>query len=259
MLVTIESIIRIVTAVLTITQKDSTKFHPKDVERLRTNKWWTERYLLVSKSDDEAFKSLVKCLEWRKFNGINEFNDNYFRDVQQPSRLLFNWNKQAYFLILIEIVFVEFADTSGRPVFWATLSLYTKSYLTPKIKQLVVYLFEKADRGTKNEGWAIVLDASSVGYLNLDMDFLNFILEVLTMYYPRGPKYILLLELPYLYYPAANLVFNFLGEDIKSRVKYINKDELTQYIDAKNIPDNLKAQSGGDTVLGFLPNILGWY
>ena len=85
MLVTNDLVLRVLTAFLAIAQKDSNKFSPKDVEMVRTNKWWVQRYILISKTEVEATEGLIKCMEWRNLNGVNEFNDEYFLDVIEPS------------------------------------------------------------------------------------------------------------------------------------------------------------------------------
>ena len=53
-------------------------FHPKDVERVKTNDWPIERYLLVNKSEDTAFAAFIKTMEWRKSYGVNDFTDESF-------------------------------------------------------------------------------------------------------------------------------------------------------------------------------------
>ena len=59
-------------------QQNPNKFHPKDVERVKTNDWPIERFLLVNKSEDSALAALTKTMEWRKSYGVNDFTDESF-------------------------------------------------------------------------------------------------------------------------------------------------------------------------------------
>ena len=63
---------------LSMVKDNSDKFHPDDVERVKTNEWWPERFVLVHKTEDAALKALVKTMEWRNTFGVNEFTDEYF-------------------------------------------------------------------------------------------------------------------------------------------------------------------------------------
>ena len=72
MIVSKELIARIMASFLLIAQKDNNRFHPKDVQMVRTKSWWSERFVLISESEGEALKALVNTMEWRKLNGIND-------------------------------------------------------------------------------------------------------------------------------------------------------------------------------------------
>ena len=57
------------------TQQNPNKYHMKDVERVKTNDWSIERFLLVNKNEETAFAALIKTMEWRKSYGVNDFTD----------------------------------------------------------------------------------------------------------------------------------------------------------------------------------------
>ena len=59
-------------------QQNPDKYHQKDVERVKTNDWPIERFLLVNKSEDTALAALIKTMEWRKSYGVNDFTDESF-------------------------------------------------------------------------------------------------------------------------------------------------------------------------------------
>lgn len=63
---------------LALAQEDSNRFHHADVEKIKSNDWWIERFVLTTKTEDAALKALVKCMEWRKTYGVNDFTEEHF-------------------------------------------------------------------------------------------------------------------------------------------------------------------------------------
>ena len=135
---------------------------------------------------------------------------------------------------------------------WVRFSRYHKSDLTPLLKQFVVYQFEKCDSQTSNEGWAMIADSTGSGLSNIDMDFHNFLTDLIESHYPRGLKYIAVVDLPFILNATMKLIMGFMNEELKSTVKYITKDELTQYLDPCHIPIHLKGSY--DKQIAYMPS-----
>jgi len=218
-----EVIEKIRTSFLALVQENSDKFHPADVERVKENDWWIERFVLVNKSEEAALKALVKTMEWRKTFGVNDFTDDYF-----PQEIY-----------KIGLYHTNFKDKEDRPVMWGRIGMYHKSELTPLIKKFLVYQFEKLDRQTSHQGWATISDSTGSGLSNIDMDFSNFMTDILQTHYPRGPKYMAVVDLPWILNATAKLVMSFMNEELKNSIKFIKKDELPQYIGTEYIPVHL--------------------
>ena len=154
-------------------------------------------------------------------------------------------------MLIIGLYHTNFKDKEGRPIMWGRIGAYHKSDLTPLIKKYLVYIFEKLDRQTSHQGWGTISDSTGSGLSNVDMDFSNFMTEVLQNYYPRGPKYMAIVDLPWILNATAKLVMSFMNEELKNCVKFIKKDELTQYINPEYIPVHLKGSYDKDMV--FIP------
>lgn len=83
MLVTKDVIQTILTAFLAISVKDSRLFHPKDVEMVKDNPWWIERFVLVSNTEDDAYRALVNSMIWRKSFGVHDLTEANFQGISQ--------------------------------------------------------------------------------------------------------------------------------------------------------------------------------
>ena len=145
-----------------------------------------------------------------------------------------------------------YKDKEGRTVVWMRMNRFHKSDLTPMLKQYVVYVFEKCDRETTNQGWAIVADSNGAGLSNVDMDFSNFLTDVLQTHYPRGLKYNACVDLPFILNATSKLILAFMNDELKSTVKFLKKDELTQYLEPSQIPVHLKGSY--DKEIAYMPS-----
>ena len=166
--------------------------------------------------------------------------------------------KQSWILITFTLVPIgvhvvyPHKDKDGRTVLWVRFGRYHKSRLTELIKQYAVYQIEKCDSQTSYEGWAMISDNSTTGLSNVDMDFNNFLTDVLQTHYPRGPKYSAVVDLPFIMNATSKLIMAFMNEELKNIIKYITKDELTQYLESCHIPVHLKGSY--DKEIEYMPS-----
>ena len=113
-------------------------------------------------------------------------------------------------------------------------------------------MFEKLDRETRDQGWAIISDATGAGLSNVELDFLLLITVILQNHYPRGPKYNAFVDLPFILNPMVGRVVSFMNEELKNATKIIKNSELTEYIDKEYIPVHLKGTFDKEVV--FIPD-----
>ena len=143
-------------------------------------------------------------------------------------------------IIITGLYNINFNDKEDRQLVWARIGRYHKSELTPLIKKYLVYWFEKLDRQNSHQGWASIIDSTGAGLSTIDIDFCFFTVEVLQNYYPRGLKYICVVDLPWILNATAKLVLSFMNEELRNCVKFIKSEELPQYVNSEQIPVHLK-------------------
>ncbi|XP_054153377.1 motile sperm domain-containing protein 2-like [Oppia nitens] len=201
-------------------------YHPKDMDRIRQKDWPIERFVLTTKSEDQALAGLVKAMKWRKSYGVNDFRDDQFPEEMYRMAEYSQFGR----------------DREGRRILWTQMSHHHRcADWNQLLKQFIVYQYELLDRDQDREGgWAVVGDPTGAGLGNVEMDFNNFTVDVLQSYYPKGPKYMLVVDLPWVLTATAKLIMAFMNEHLRQTVKFIKRDELDAYVSPEYIPVHMK-------------------
>ncbi|XP_054160051.1 motile sperm domain-containing protein 2-like [Oppia nitens] len=212
---------------LSIVNKSSYEFDKRDIEMVRLKDWWIERFLLVSNTEDEALDSLVDTMKWRKQFGVNDLTESSFPEE------LYRIGE-----------FLQFCrDREGRQVLWLQMHRHHKcdeDKWYDMAKHYIVYWLELYDRNnTHKGGWAMVSDCSQQSLSNVDMDLNSFVVNTLQSRYPKGPKYLLSIDLPWLLNFVAKIVVSFMNDELRAIYKPISSSELDGYIAPEYIPVHL--------------------
>ena len=79
-----EVIARVRTRFLAQVRDNPNNYHPSDVQRVATNDWWVERFVLVNSSEDHAIRHLLTTMEWRMRFGVNDNTyDSFPKELYQ--------------------------------------------------------------------------------------------------------------------------------------------------------------------------------
>jgi hypothetical protein len=203
-------------------------YHEIDVNRVRDDNWQIERFILDQKNRDEdkAYEAMVKALRWKKSFGVHERNDQYFP-------------KEFYELHEIEM-FGQ--DKSGRIIHWEiTRNIKNIPGFENIAKQFIAHRIEKIDSEASRKGWISIADTSGSGLTNVYLDLYRFKIEVLE-YYPQSLRAIFIVDLPSFLNGISKCILSFLSPELKEFVKFINREELMNYVDIDYIPDSLNGK-----------------
>lgn len=105
-------------------------------------------------------------------------------------------------------------------------------------KKFLMRTFDKVDKLTDGNGFAIVFDLTGTGYSNVDLDFLRFLIDC-TSYYPVGLKYILVTNLPWILNAVRKTVMLIMPESLVGILRFASGDQIFEYIAKENVPDFL--------------------
>ncbi|XP_054158338.1 motile sperm domain-containing protein 2-like [Oppia nitens] len=199
-------------------------YHSSDLKRVLTDDWTVERYLLTTQTEDEAIDGLIRSMRWRKSYGINDFNDQQF--------------PREFWLIGSLVRYCN--DLNGRPVVYNRKSRYYKcSDWLNRFVEFTVWQFECADRQAGRGGWGLILDSTGAGMSNVDMELTRYLIEVINQYYPRGPRYILAIDLPWHLKATVRLMIGFMSDQLRQIYRSIRSTQLTEYLAPEWIPIQL--------------------
>ncbi|CAN7995677.1 unnamed protein product [Ixodes hexagonus] len=75
-----------------------------------------------------------------------------------------------------------------------------------------------------------------IGVSFFDIDFTKFIFNVFLKRYPMGLGYVIVYDMPWLFNAAWKVIRGWMMPEAAERVKMVNKSQITDYIDPKDLP-----------------------
>ncbi|XP_054157655.1 motile sperm domain-containing protein 2-like [Oppia nitens] len=196
-----------------------------DVERIKEDDWYVQRFLLRNKRQIEPSLEMLKnCMRWR-------------HELQIPVLKETDFPQEFY---KIGGVFSYCKDRDGNGMIYMRIKLHRKiPELDLALKQFVIYTMNKVDVEVNGNGMAIVFDCKDAGVSNVDMDMLWFLISSMNKYYPKGLSYILVYELPWILNAVWKIAKSWIPEEQRKLIKFANKDDIENYVDKQNLPDFL--------------------
>lgn len=198
------------------------EFLPIDIEWMLNNN--LKRYLICSYlNQDEAFDLVIKTLSWRKETNISSLTDETF-----PSEFF----KKGGLFIYKE-------DSNGTPLLYMRVKGIRKcNDLDDLLKLFIAYQISKIDtQSGQLFSWGILFDCTDIGFANVQIDLIRFLITVLKDYFPCGIKYVIVYELPWILNTVQKLIFAMIPDDCKHLIKFTNRKSITSIIPEDNLPD----------------------
>jgi len=76
-----------------------------------------------------------------------------------------------------------------------------------------------------------------MGFANVQLDMLKYLVNTVREYYPCGLKYIVVYEIPWLLSGVQKMVYTMLPEEAKKLIQFMNKKNIHKLIPIENLPD----------------------
>lgn len=217
----LESIQRLRDRFLTESETNPQLYNPIDVKRVKTEDWQVYRFILDNDSEEDAYKELIRVLQWKHTYGLHERSDEYF-----PKEFFIIFGHEKYS-----------RDKMGRTVTWNTEDRYKKiADFTSVIQQFLCYRLEQLDRNAGPLGWVSVNDCSHASMVNVDMNMNKFRTDQLNQY-PRGLQNSLNVDMPWIMSTTFKLIKNLMSKRLRDVLLVCKREDLCQYVDKESIPE----------------------
>ncbi|KZC04919.1 PREDICTED: motile sperm domain-containing protein 2-like [Dufourea novaeangliae] len=215
---------------------DRKEFHPDDIARIDNNNW-LKRFLEHNDNDiQESLNMLWESCTWRRKFGTNEITEeNVRRDYLEDG-----------------LCFVHGKDKDGKPMFVIKCKLYTKGSKDFKeLQKIVVYWFERLERYTNGNQISLFFDMADTGILNLDMEFIKYLIGLCKNYYPNFLNYIIIFEMPWILNTAFKIIKSWLPPKAIPKIKFVQNNNIQEFVESNDV---LTCWGGpNDYVFTFVP------
>ncbi|RXM96357.1 Motile sperm domain-containing protein 2 [Acipenser ruthenus] len=142
-------------------------------------------------------------------------------------------------------VYLHGYDKEGNKLFWFKVKLHVKDAKTVvDKKRYVAFWLERYAKREPGMPLTVVFDMTDSGLSNIDMDFVKYIINCFKVYYPKFLSKMILYEMPWIMSAAWRIVKTWLGPEAISKLKFVGKNEVQEYIDAEHLPIHM---GGTDT------------
>ncbi|XP_055840563.1 motile sperm domain-containing protein 2-like isoform X2 [Episyrphus balteatus] len=194
-------------------------FHPKDIERVKTNNFYVEKYLIHNDLDMKlSLQLLWDILVWRKNFGVNEINESNIRMDYLNQGLVFPRNR----------------DKDGKTLLIFKAKLHVKGSKDMKeLMRVVVYWIERVLAENDEDKMSAFFDMQGTSVGNVDMDLIKNIIEIFKLY-PLPLNYILIYELPWLLNAAFKIIKQLMPPKAVEVMKFLNPKNVSEFVDDNN-------------------------
>lgn len=220
-------------------ENKSNFFHPSDVDRVKNNEVWVNRFLTHHEGDmNEALNMIWETCEWRKSMKVNEINEQNVKLEYLKDGSLFPYG----------------CDKDEKTMLVFKYKMHFKGQKDfEELKRCLIYWFERLERQTNHDQITVFFDMMDTGLSNMDMEFSKYIINLNKQYYPSFINYILIFEMPWVLNAAFKIIKSWLPGRAVQKIKFLNRTTIKEYVN----PNKMLVSWGGedDYTFSFVPEI----
>lgn len=203
------------------------EYDQRDLDRLEKDDAYARCFLRTLKSNgdiDKAVDVINECFKFRKEYGMWDLTDASFPD--------WVWERNG--------VYYKNHDKNNCPILYMDVKANTSTGdEIPVLKKFLAYNMEKHHRDNPEIMVVALMDMSRAGTSNMNMDVSKFLITCFATYFPAYLAYMVNYEMPMILSAVWKIIRAFMSHDQQKKTVVIGKKEITKYIDADQLPDNL--------------------
>lgn len=181
---------------------------------IRTTSLWLNRFLNCrGQTFEQATRHAIDTYKWRKQFEVGT--------VDLSIVPLEGWLSGAMFIYL--------PDRDNSPVMYlrARMHYRVEPQFYKLLQQLIVYNFTYLDLTVNREfGWTVLLDLTGIGWANVDLEMLHFLVTTMRNHFPNGCRRIIVYGLPWFLNVLAKTIVSALPSDTVAKIKFVSGQSL---------------------------------
>jgi hypothetical protein len=199
-------------------------YEEEDVERVMSNDWVIERFIIDRKGDlEQALERLKETMRWRKVEEVNQIKPTDF--------------PQEFWLIGELYHYSE--DKEGVVTCYSRARFHKKFNQWMDLSKRYVLAFIEASERRANGKWNFVWDCSGAGLFNMNMPLVTFFIQTLSKHYPGSFHRIYVHELPTVLWAVYQLLRGLFPEQYREAIVFVNKSSIIEQVGVDSLPDYL--------------------
>lgn len=209
-------------------------YHEEDARRVRESDYYVKRFILhKDQGANKAFYHMKDTFKWKKKAGVHDFNPlDIPREVYELSP-----------------IFIHEPDRDGIVPVYIRMSMIVKiDKLEAKMKQYFCHLIDTVDdKLRKPRSWSLIFDAAGASIENANFDLLFYAMEVIGNHFPLQPKYILVVNIPWIFKPFVKMGLALIPTEAMELLRFLDDHEqlFKEYFDKDKVPDFMGGTSTG--------------
>ncbi|RUS88272.1 hypothetical protein EGW08_003974 [Elysia chlorotica] len=199
-------------------------YDERDLSRLKEDSIFARTYIRGKDRLDEGVDLVHTSFKFRKEVGVLDLTEYSFEEELWQVGGMFFRNR----------------DLDGKRILWLRVRLHYKNATADRLakeKKAIIFGLEKAFNEAPLEQIVVMLDMTSCGLVNLDMDFVKYIITIFKFYYPTFLGYMLIYDMPWIFNAAWKVVKAWLSAEAAAKIKFVTKSDVQTYVHSKDLPD----------------------
>lgn len=152
------------------------EYNESDIHWLLYSKsYQIERFAMSARVlGTDGLQLIQKCLLWRKQTDLSRLTDESFPKELYEKGGLFRYKE----------------DAQGTPLLYMRIRMIKKyPEIDNLLKQFLAYQVSKMDNSRESlMSWSVVFDCSDIGFANVHIDMMRYLIAILKDYFPAGSK-----------------------------------------------------------------------
>lgn len=204
---------------------------PIDIKKIFTDDHWVSRFYMHGYDEpvdqsDIAFNMICDTLKWRKSMDICALKDYVIKESIRERGQLYIHNK----------------DKDGKTLLVFAVKNHRRGEESmDDMKRTFLYFLERIERTTGGDKLSLVFDCAGCGLKNMDMELIQYMINVFKFNYPHVLNYILVLEMPWVLNAAWKVIKSWLPAAAVKKIKFLTKSNLSEFV----TPDQALVAWGG--------------